>query len=100
MIVFFFFSSRRRHTRLQGDWSSDVCSSDLFRDIKTVLETGQTFESSRKPGQMLTPDEMMEEERAEGMPEALIRQEYLCDWAAANVGSVFGDLLPEPAEFE
>src|SRR5256885_12348721 len=28
--VVFFFSSRRRHTRLQGDWSSDVCSSDLF----------------------------------------------------------------------
>src|SRR5256885_5644702 len=28
--VSFFFSSRRRHTRLQGDWSSDVCSSDLF----------------------------------------------------------------------
>src|SRR5256885_3145557 len=28
--LFFFFSSRRRHTRLQGDWSSDVCSSDLF----------------------------------------------------------------------
>src|ERR1022692_5136 len=27
---FFFFSSRRRHTRLQGDWSSDVCSSDLY----------------------------------------------------------------------
>src|SRR5688500_19857512 len=26
---YFFFSSRRRHTRLQGDWSSDVCSSDL-----------------------------------------------------------------------
>src|SRR5256885_9916387 len=27
--LFVFFSSRRRHTRLQGDWSSDVCSSDL-----------------------------------------------------------------------
>ena len=26
----FFFSSRRRHTRLRRDWSSDVCSSDLF----------------------------------------------------------------------
>src|SRR5437762_11371018 len=26
---FFFFSSRRRHTRYIGDWSSDVCSSDL-----------------------------------------------------------------------
>src|SRR2546426_1448611 len=29
IFCFFFFSSRRRHTRLQGDWSSDVCSSDL-----------------------------------------------------------------------
>src|SRR5256885_12454821 len=28
-VCLFFFSSRRRHTRLQGDWSSDVCSSDL-----------------------------------------------------------------------
>src|SRR6266516_5611962 len=27
--IFFFFSSRRRHTRWYGDWSSDVCSSDL-----------------------------------------------------------------------
>src|SRR5690348_17895199 len=27
--VVFFFSSRRRHTRWTGDWSSDVCSSDL-----------------------------------------------------------------------
>src|SRR5437762_4905989 len=29
--MFFFFSSRRRHTRYIGDWSSDVCSSDLSR---------------------------------------------------------------------
>src|SRR5262249_58846054 len=29
---FFFFSSRRRHTRLVSDWSSDVCSSDLQGD--------------------------------------------------------------------
>src|SRR5437763_6062506 len=28
-LIFFFFSSRRRHTRYIGDWSSDVCSSDL-----------------------------------------------------------------------
>src|SRR5215475_14836331 len=27
--IFFFFSSRRRHTRFSRDWSSDVCSSDL-----------------------------------------------------------------------
>src|SRR2546430_8659964 len=30
-VVFFFFSSRRRHTRFDCDWSSDVCSSDLQR---------------------------------------------------------------------
>src|SRR2546422_1819057 len=29
-LIFFFFSSRRRHTRCSRDWSSDVCSSDLF----------------------------------------------------------------------
>src|SRR5216684_6575746 len=29
-MCFFFFSSRRRHTRCSRDWSSDVCSSDLF----------------------------------------------------------------------
>src|SRR5690625_6748269 len=28
-LLFFFFSSRRRHTRWPRDWSSDVCSSDL-----------------------------------------------------------------------
>src|SRR5205807_5899486 len=30
-------SSRRRHTRLQGDWSSDVCSSDLNASLATSL---------------------------------------------------------------
>src|SRR2546426_8922402 len=34
---FFFFSSRRRHTRLQGDWSSDVCSSDLHFGVRNDL---------------------------------------------------------------
>src|SRR2546429_8885304 len=33
MMFFFFFSSRRRHTRCSRDWSSDVCSSDLFQQI-------------------------------------------------------------------
>src|SRR2546427_3395528 len=33
-VVFFFFSSRRRHTRFDCDWSSDVCSSDLNPDLK------------------------------------------------------------------
>src|SRR5256885_6247475 len=36
--ILFFFSSRRRHTRLQGDWSSDVCSSDLNGSLEAVSE--------------------------------------------------------------
>src|SRR5256885_13163834 len=53
--VFFFFSSRRRHTRLQGDWSSDVCSSDLgrfrkreslFTDARRVLKQVWLFKNA------------------------------------------------------
>src|SRR3712207_3066390 len=41
----FFFSSRRRHTRYWRDWSSDVCSSDLYRphtkeEIEELVEQG------------------------------------------------------------
>src|SRR5438876_7820695 len=35
---FFFFSSRRRHTRWTGDWSSDVCSSDLKKVVLLDLD--------------------------------------------------------------
>src|SRR5256885_16760743 len=43
--MFFFFSSRRRHTRLQGDWSSDVCSSDLT----WIWSRGEELVSERFP---------------------------------------------------
>src|SRR5947199_6876759 len=36
-VSFFFFSSRRRHTRCLSDWSSDVCSSDLVAAIDREL---------------------------------------------------------------
>src|ERR1035438_10261689 len=36
LFLFFFFSSRRRHTRCLSDWSSDVCSSDLALDIAST----------------------------------------------------------------
>src|SRR3712207_8700021 len=44
MIVFFFFSSRRRHTRYWRDWSSDVCSSDLPDEALELLERGELSE--------------------------------------------------------
>src|SRR5688572_32515745 len=46
--MFFFFSSRRRHTRFDCDWSSDVCSSDLkpfsLLEEEAVLNLGRTYE--------------------------------------------------------
>src|SRR5699024_11733553 len=36
--AFFFFSSRRRHTRSKRDWSSDVCSSDLGPSLNNALQ--------------------------------------------------------------
>src|SRR3712207_7037695 len=38
IVCFFFFSSRRRHTRYWRDWSSDVCSSDLRHKAQQVEE--------------------------------------------------------------
>src|SRR5256885_12444805 len=49
-LVFFFFSSRRRHTRLQGDWSSDVCSSDL-KVGRIPQHAGRPEWGGRPPGQ-------------------------------------------------
>src|SRR5436189_4019551 len=44
---FFFFSSRRRHTRYIGDWSSDVCSSDLTSNSPDVKGFSSTFSLSK-----------------------------------------------------
>src|SRR6266487_5389933 len=41
--AFFFFSSRRRHTRWTGDWSSDVCSSDLTGRLSAKNPAVQTI---------------------------------------------------------
>src|SRR5712691_11936894 len=41
-MCFFFFSSRRRHTRFDCDWSSDVCSSDLLADALNAAKSDKT----------------------------------------------------------
>src|SRR5207248_4614667 len=51
--LFFFFSSRRRHTRSYGDWSSDVCSSDLMNSLDQL----QAVEGMGPVGEIrLVPD--------------------------------------------
>src|SRR5437762_4501420 len=54
MCFYFFFSSRRRHTRYIGDWSSDVCSSDLeglahpVREGESRIRPGAWAEHARR----------------------------------------------------
>src|SRR5438034_6054006 len=47
VVSVFFFSSRRRHTRSLCDWSSDVCSSDLFKEEYRPREHRKTQIDSR-----------------------------------------------------
>src|SRR2546430_5235176 len=49
--VFFFFSSRRRHTRFDCDWSSDVCSSDLRMYRESIKHPDKFW--SREAGELL-----------------------------------------------
>src|SRR5690348_17882299 len=51
-LFFFFFSSRRRHTRWTGDWSSDVCSSDLTGTIQVLIEAGSDINSANSEGKI------------------------------------------------
>jgi len=67
--------------------------SGWFCDLKTVYDTNLTYASSRYPGKEITAVEMIAEERLEGMSENLIRQEYECDFSAATIGSIYGELL-------
>src|SRR5690349_25093676 len=85
-IFFFFFSSRRRHTRSLRDWSSDVCSSDLFahgglRDVDgdealEVHRVDQQPRLGRIAGTEL--DELRSEERRVGKECITRRMAFQC----------------------
>src|SRR5690606_41819415 len=61
--IVFFFSSRRRHTRFSRDWSSDVCSSDLYYRVRMgnfrsreAAERAREFLAQRFPDAFIVPD--------------------------------------------
>src|SRR5438094_8560634 len=73
----FFFSSRRRHTISYGDWSSDVCSSDLIDVVAArvplvQVDAAQVHDPEER-GQVLDHRERSEERR--------VGKECRCRWA-------------------
>src|SRR5690349_24247723 len=70
--VFFFFSSRRRHTRSLRDWSSDVCSSDLRKHGVAVVAYSP-FGNNRMPA----APELDEVARAHGATPAQVALAFL-----------------------
>src|SRR5438046_5396792 len=61
---FFFFSSRRRHTRLVNDWSSDVCSSDLEMKMGDVADFSNFVGAVIDASSFATQKEAIEEAKA------------------------------------
>src|SRR5256886_6357641 len=66
LFLFFFFSSRRRHTRFDCDWSSDVCSSDLVDGYNVYGGRSKlTFPRAGKESPMISNYDVMQEEMAQ-----------------------------------
>src|SRR6266850_6328647 len=77
-ICFFFFSSRRRHTRLQGDWSSDVCSSDLGAENASNLGRGDYDNPSYEEDCGTENDHEEDRDYRQQWPELLLWQGERC----------------------
>src|ERR1039458_7731022 len=58
-LSFFFFSSRRRHTRCLSDWSSDVCSSDLPCRRRICVSRSRTIASSSTTSNVLVGSDIL-----------------------------------------
>src|SRR5256886_9576332 len=65
IIFVFFFSSRRRHTRFDCDWSSDVCSSDLNWPFGLAKFFGPSAGIASYPQAVILPDSLAAELRGE-----------------------------------
>lgn len=66
--------------------------SGWFCDERTVHDTNLRY-ASNKGDHELDAEGMMQEEREEGMEEEMIKQEYLVDWTAANLGAIYDKFL-------
>src|SRR5437763_17009076 len=88
----FFFSSRRRHTRYIGDWSSDVCSSDLRKPGGACRRrAGPRGRSEPRPDPARTEERRVGKEcKSRGLPDAVRKNDYGHD---ASMGESGGGLM-------
>src|SRR2546427_9711924 len=97
-MIFFFFSSRRRHTRFDCDWSSDVCSSDL-RALFERAAWAQMRELARERIQMY---DLRVQEAVEALldryPEAELDESLWPTIKLAYIGLLHDHSQPECAE--
>src|SRR3989442_9335330 len=71
-LLVFFFSSRRRHTRCGRDWSSDVCSSDLFQPYTARCHSGTLVATkTRSPRRKLNTSDVQRGGRLKATHSAL-----------------------------
>src|SRR2546422_2988013 len=90
-IFFFFFSSRRRHTRCSRDWSSDVCSSDLYATMgefvawiigwDLVLEYAMGAATAGEGGRHQHVEQSADGERPERSEERRVGKECRSRWS-------------------
>ena len=88
-----FISTVRGKNHLWKQYEISKKTKGWYGEIQNVRDTLLKFPSASDDGVLIDAETMMAEELVAGMAPELVRQEYLCDWDAALVGSVYGDLL-------
>ena len=89
-----YITTPRGNNHAKELYDAAVRDTDWFCELQRLRDTNAWREWTNAKGLPYeSADEVMEDERANGMPDALVSQEYDCDWSAALVGSVWGPLL-------
>src|SRR5215204_6681741 len=89
--VFFFFSSRRRHTRSLCDWSSDVCSSDLDqRHLDAGTLASMLADAKERSGQFAEEEDLEVEFERLWNIEPILFDEQLVEFADESINGVAG----------
>src|SRR5215217_3218689 len=100
LLIFFFFSIRRRHTRYWRDWSSDVCSSDLGHALDPrqplAQRVGVDVERARRVGDRAAPREvLLERVEQRGAALAVVLQQRLDRGPVAVAGRLLQPQVDE-----